>query len=928
MYVFAVRLIACVVFGTAALSAIDASALALTGVKSRKVHAAAGPFDLAIDTTQAFGASVTVEPRTIGAGHVIVFQFDATITSTGTVTAVDGFGPVGTVSAAITGATNTPVNNEISVTLTGIPENKRVSIALSQVNGSLDVPAVSMGFLVGDVNNTRSANSSDISSVKARSGQSTIAATYLFDLNASGAVNSSDISAVKARSGLSLSAANEVSLLVSKAGTGAGVGSVSSVPAGINCGVTCAANFVQNTSVTVTASPIGSVFNGWSGACTGTGSTSAFVLAASSTCSANFTINTYAVTPSAGANGSINPLTVQTVNHGATASFTVTANSGFAADVVGTCGGILVGTTYTTNPVTAPCTVVATFIPAPLVIYTDILSGPNTGGENGKGIYLSIFGKNFGSTGVGTNIKVFINNVEVDNYRYLGPSKGRPDIQQITVQVGAISSPTPGIALPIRVVSQGISSNVDQTFTVLPGNIYFVAKTGADTNAGTFASPYRTVQKDPLNNLGTGFSIETVPNRGVWGLVRAGDFIVMRGGVWTDRAKDGYFMRMQNKSGCALGVNCAQGGGTTSGPIAIMGYPGEDVFINTDTTFTGAISAADTARHELGYGSRFTLTNLRIEGGGNGGIISTQAAAVNPLGAYWRVVNNELTAATAVTNPTAKGAGVSGSGIGNFWVGNHVHDVYDKPDGVTDDENHGYYVDGIGSYEIAYNLIQRIFNGNGVQLNSTSTLISNNANIHHNIIHDVGKHGINLAPGSEAGITVYNNVVYNTVAAGLRINSTDLVGAKIYNNTFYNTDLNNMFSPNYAALSNDDNLAAGSVDIRNNIIVPGNASRYFTGGSIDFDLTQGIFTNNLWFSGRTNGGGPVLGTANVITNPLFLSTTLGAENLRLQATSPALNSGLNSICIIVFDDNDIATTTRPRTARPFGAGCDIGAYEQ
>ncbi|MHB8624029.1 MAG: hypothetical protein ACYDBA_11805, partial [Sulfuricaulis sp.] len=31
---------------------------------------------------------------------------------------------------------------------------------------------------------------------------------------------------------------------------------------------------------------------------------------------------------------------------------------------------------------------------APYITYTDILSGPNTGGENNEGTYLSIFGKN------------------------------------------------------------------------------------------------------------------------------------------------------------------------------------------------------------------------------------------------------------------------------------------------------------------------------------------------------------------------------------------------------------------------------------------------------------------------------------------------------------------------------------------------------
>ena len=44
---------------------------------------------------------------------------------------------------------------------------------------------------------------------------------------------------------------------------------------------------------------------------------------------------------------------------------------------------------------------------APVVLYTDITSGPNTGGENNKGIYLSVFGKNFGSGSLGTTVKVW-----------------------------------------------------------------------------------------------------------------------------------------------------------------------------------------------------------------------------------------------------------------------------------------------------------------------------------------------------------------------------------------------------------------------------------------------------------------------------------------------------------------------------------------
>lgn len=60
-------------------------------------------------------------------------------------------------------------------------------------------------------------------------------------------------------------------LSVSRQGTGSGT--VTSAPAGINCGNTCSYSFVAGASVTLTAQPAsGSSFTGWSGACTGTSS--------------------------------------------------------------------------------------------------------------------------------------------------------------------------------------------------------------------------------------------------------------------------------------------------------------------------------------------------------------------------------------------------------------------------------------------------------------------------------------------------------------------------------------------------------------------------------------------------------------------------------------------------------------------------------
>ncbi|MCP5450036.1 MAG: hypothetical protein H6972_05655 [Gammaproteobacteria bacterium] len=69
---------------------------------------------------------------------------------------------------------------------------------------------------------------------------------------------------------------------------------------------------------------------------------------------------THLVTATAGSGGDINPPS-QTVNQGAIASFTVTPNNGYYIDTVTGCGGSLNGNTYTTGPITANCTVTASF---------------------------------------------------------------------------------------------------------------------------------------------------------------------------------------------------------------------------------------------------------------------------------------------------------------------------------------------------------------------------------------------------------------------------------------------------------------------------------------------------------------------------------------------------------------------------------------
>ncbi len=76
--------------------------------------------------------------------------------------------------------------------------------------------------------------------------------------------------------------------------TGSGIGTVTSSPTGIDCGVSCSAGFDTGTVVTLTTVPDAtSTFTGWSGACSGTGTCTVTMNSAQSVTATFDMLNTY-----------------------------------------------------------------------------------------------------------------------------------------------------------------------------------------------------------------------------------------------------------------------------------------------------------------------------------------------------------------------------------------------------------------------------------------------------------------------------------------------------------------------------------------------------------------------------------------------------------------------------------------------------------
>jgi hypothetical protein len=102
--------------------------------------------------------------------------------------------------------------------------------------------------------------------------------------------------------------------------TGEGLGTVTSVPPGIDCGSDCSQVYLDGTEVTLTAvEGVGSTFEGWSGACTGTG-TCILTINADTQVTASFS------TPESACTYSILPKTFVFPINGGTTTVAVTAS--------------------------------------------------------------------------------------------------------------------------------------------------------------------------------------------------------------------------------------------------------------------------------------------------------------------------------------------------------------------------------------------------------------------------------------------------------------------------------------------------------------------------------------------------------------------------------------------------------------------------
>src|SRR5438552_3330104 len=161
---------------------------------SRKIHGAAGTFDIPLPLT----GNVGIECRSGGAtnDYQMIINF-ATSVTVGSASVTSGTGSVSSFSVS---------GSQVAVNLTGVTNVQRITVTLFNVNDGSHMGNVplSMGVLVGDVNGNAVVNASDVSLTKAQVGQPVTGSNFREDVNANGVINSVDVAQVKANVGTAL----------------------------------------------------------------------------------------------------------------------------------------------------------------------------------------------------------------------------------------------------------------------------------------------------------------------------------------------------------------------------------------------------------------------------------------------------------------------------------------------------------------------------------------------------------------------------------------------------------------------------------------------------------------------------------------------------------------------------------------------------
>ena len=510
---------------------------------------------------------------------------------------------------------------------------------------------------------------------------------------------------------------------------------------------------------------------------------------------------------------------------------------------------------------------------SPVVFFTDLTSGPKSGGQNGAGAFVTIYGRNFGATRGSS--AVTIGGRPAGSYPMWTDTK-------IAIQLGS-AAVTGNIVVA---TPAGVSNG--SPFTVRSGNIYFVSTNGNDGNAGKYNSPWRTLMhaRDAMHPGDTTYVMN--------GVAQTGD--------------DG--------SGWQTSLLLSSGG-TAAAPMAFVVYPQATATIGSTN---GPPSGVRTAPRGGSYPNYWVFAGFTMRG---------QGAAMALWGSTgWRIIANDFSCPSG-DGPAACVDTIESSSLA--FYGNNVHDT-----GIATASAlyHGVYFGTDSNHlDVGWNTIANVHGCRGIQIHSTpqsgepaSGQNQYDIKVHDNTIHDTQCDGIivDTIDPTKGPVSKYNNVNYN---AGEGPNNPEKSGGwsciyvpastergpkgsgavDIYNNTLY--ACGTFTSPPYgsanAGIVYGGGNAAIYLRVRNNIVYQIATSLHHSGVPylvIWNPSTRAVCadtSNCSWIQGSNNlfyGSGAAPRNTNITNsvnaNPQFAG--LPQWNFQLQSNSPARNKGVNT----------------------------------
>ncbi|NEP10769.1 MAG: right-handed parallel beta-helix repeat-containing protein [Symploca sp. SIO2C1] len=356
---------------------------------------------------------------------------------------------------------------------------------------------------------------------------------------------------------------------------------------------------------------------------------------------------------------------------------------------------------------------------------------------------------------------------------------------------------------------------VQQVVAETPRQVFYVALNGSDTNEGSIAHPWATV-----NHAAN--------------VLKAGETVYIRAGIYTPT------QQIQAKHS-----------GTADSWITYSAFPGEPVIIDAKGIAVAPPSGKSPFPHDQGA---FQLENVQYIQVRNLEIINSHNSGITVRNSNYIDLYNNKT-----ENTFSPGIGVWKSAhqkvIGNTIVNASDLKMADFPNDLSAAPHESISLGSVENFEVAYNLI-KYGQKEGIDIKEKSQ----HGTVHHNYIHHMRRQGLYVDSwfGLLEDVEVFNNVVHDCRGSGFAVSVEG--GSTAKNIQFHHNLLYDNWGTGILFSTWGNDGLRENVKIYNNTVHhngygppnPGEKFYWITGGLYLFsDNVQSIEIKNNIFSENT-----------------------------------------------------------------------------